>query len=74
MHVVVVLADVVEEAGVLRVALLDHLLEILALEPRALDQVVGVGDVRLMVLVVVVLERLLRHVRLQRVVGIRQGR
>ena len=67
-------ADVVEEASVLRVALLDHLLEILALEPRALDQVVGVGDVRLMVLVVVVLERLLRHVRLQRVVGIRQGR
>jgi hypothetical protein len=58
MDVVVVLAGVVEEALVLAVALLDDLLERLAFEARAFQQLVAVVDIGLVVLVVVELERL----------------
>ena len=67
------LAGIVEEAGVLAVALLDDLFEAFALETGVLQQVVAVGDVGLVVLVVVVLERLLAHVRAESVIGVGQG-
>ena len=67
------LAGIVEQAGILRIALLDDVLEALALQARAFQQLVAVGDIGLMVLVVVVLEGFLRHVGLQRLVIVRQG-
>jgi hypothetical protein len=71
-EVVVVLAGIVEEPGVLAEGALDDLLEGLALELGSLEQVVAVVDIGQVVLVVVELERLLRHEGLQGVVGIGQ--
>ena len=72
MDVVVMLAGIVEEGLVLAEGALDDLLDALALELRAFQQVVAVVDVGRMVLVVVELQRLLRHVGLQGVIGVRQ--
>ncbi len=69
-EVVVVLAGIVEHGRVLAVGALDDLLERFALEFRALDRVVAVVDVGEVVLVVVVLQRLLRHVGLEGVMRI----
>src|SRR4029077_3097581 len=72
--VIVVLADVVDDGGVLRrkgfpADLLEALAIVLAARPSDLVAVVDVG---LMMLVMMKLERLLGHVRAERVVGIRQ--
>ncbi len=64
------LAGIVEDRGVLAIGALDDLFERLALEFRALDGVVAVVDISEMVLVVVVLQRLLRHEGLERVMSI----
>src|SRR3954469_12975239 len=72
MDVVVVLAGVVEERLVLAERALHHLLDALALEFRALQESVAGVDVGRVMLVVVKLERLLRHVGLEGVVGIGQ--
>ena len=69
---VVVLAGIVEEAGVLAERALDDLFERLAFQPGAFEQLVAVVDIGLVVLVVVIFERLARHVGRQRVVGIGQ--
>lgn len=69
-EVVVVLAGIVEEAGILAEGALDDLLEGLALPLRALQQVVAVVHVGEVVLVVVILQGFPRHVGLQRVVGV----
>jgi hypothetical protein len=69
---VVVLAGVVEEAGILGVALLDDVFETLVLETGAFQKIVAVGDIRLMMLVMVELEGLLRHVRLESLVVVGQ--
>jgi len=72
MQMVVMLAGIVEHGRVLAVRGLDDLLERLALEFRALDRVVAVGDVSQMMLVMVIFERLLRHEGLERIVGVGQ--
>ena len=72
MDVVEVLAGIVEQRLVLAKAFLDDLFEALALEARALKQLVAVGHIGLMVLVVVKLKRFSRHIRAERVVGIGQ--
>ena len=72
MHVVVVLAGIVEQAGILAEGALDDLLERFALEAGAFQQLVAVVDIGLVVLVVVIFQRLPRHVGRQRVVGIGQ--
>jgi hypothetical protein len=72
MDVVVVLAGVVEEGLVLAVRALDDLLDAFAFQLRAFQEVVAGIDVGGVVLVVVILERLSRHVRLQGVVRIGQ--
>ena len=74
MNVIVVLTGIVEEAGVLRIALLDDLFQALALEAGAFQELVAVGHVGLMVLVVVILQRLLGHVGLESLVVVRKGR
>ena len=68
MDVVVVLAGIVEELRILAVGLLDDLLERQPVHAGLGGQLVAVVDIGLVVLVVVILERLLRHVRLQRLV------
>src|SRR5262249_25091746 len=70
--VVVVLAGIVEDGGVLAVGALYDLLEGLAFEFGPLDRVIAIGDVGLMMLVVVEFERFLRHVRPEGVIGVRQ--
>ena len=72
MDVVVVLAGIVEEAWVLAECAFHHFLDRLVLPLRAFGEVVAGGHVGLVVLVVVIFERLARHVRGERVVGIRQ--
>ena len=66
------LGGVVEEAGVLAERAFDDVLERFALKPAAFQQLVAVVDIGLVVLVVVIFERLLRHVRRERVIGIGQ--
>ena len=68
------LAGIVEQAGMLAEGLLDDFFEALALEAAVLEQVIAVGDVGLVMLVVVVLERFLAHVRTEGIIGIGQGR
>jgi len=71
--VVVVLAGIVEDCGILAVGALHDLLQGLALEFGPLDRVVTVGHIGLVMLVVVEFQRFLRHMRPKGVVGIRQG-
>ena len=66
------LAGVVEQRRILAERALDDLLERLALEFGAFQQVVAVGHIGLMMLVVVVFQRFLRHMRSKRVIGIRK--
>jgi hypothetical protein len=70
--VVIVLARVVEHRGVLAERALDDLLERLALPFGAFERGVAVIDISQMMLVVMIFERLARHDRRQRVVGIRK--
>ena len=70
--VVEVLAGVVEHALVLAVARLDDLLEAHALEAGARQQLVQHVHVGLVMLVVMILERLGRHIGLKRIIGIRK--
>ncbi len=72
MQMVVVLARIVEEAGVLAERALDDLLERLAFEPAAFQQLVAVVDIGLVVLVVVIFERLARHIGRQCIMGVGQ--
>src|SRR5689334_3336993 len=72
MQMVVVLARIVEHGSVLAERSLDDLLEGFAFEFGPLDRVVAVGDIGLMMLVVVILQRLLGHVGAKGVMGIRQ--
>jgi hypothetical protein len=72
MHVVVMLAGVVEEPGILAERALDDFLERFSLQPAADQQLVAVIDIGLVVLVVVIFECFARHMRGQRVIGIRQ--
>ena len=73
MDVVEVLGGVVEDASVLAEACLDDLFEPLTLEAGAGQKLVQIVDISLVVLVMVKLERLGRHVRLERFIGVRQG-
>ena len=71
--VVVMLADVVDEAGVLAGERCDaDLLDRLALQTRADDELVAVVDIGLVMLVVMELQCFRRHVGLQSVVGVWQ--
>jgi len=70
--VIVVLAGIVEERGVLAERPLHDLLKRLALEFGALEQVVAVGHIGLMMLVVVIFQRLFRHKGLECVIGVRK--
>src|SRR5258707_7237 len=70
MQMVVVLAGIVEERRILAERALDDLFEGLALEFGALQQVVAVGHIGLMMLVVMVFQRFLRHMGRERVIGI----
>src|SRR5258708_39901432 len=72
MQVIVVLAGVVEERSILAERALHDLLERFALEFGALEQIIAVGDVGLMMLVVMIFQRFLRHMGRKRVIGIRQ--
>src|SRR5258708_37057641 len=73
MQMIVVLAGVVEERGILAERAFDDLLERFALEFGAFEQVIAVGHVGLMMLVVMVFQRFLRHMGRKRVIGIRKG-
>jgi hypothetical protein len=72
MDVVVVLTGIVEDGRVLAERALHDLLEGLAFEFGPLDRVVAVGDVGLVMLVVVKLQRFLGHVGRKGVVGVGQ--
>src|SRR3981081_760076 len=71
-QMVVVLAGIVEERRILAERALDDLLEGLALELGALQHIVAVGHIGLMMLVVMVFQRFLRHMGRKRVIGIGQ--
>jgi hypothetical protein len=73
MNVIVVLGGVVEEAGILAERLLDHLFDRQVAKTGFSGQLVAVVDIGLVVLVVVILQRLFRHVGLQGLVVIGQG-
>jgi hypothetical protein len=73
MQMVVVLTCIVEERRVLAERALHDIFKGLAFEFGALQQVVAVGHISLMMLVMVKFERLLGHMRLERVISIRQG-
>ena len=72
MQVVEMLTGIVEQRLVDAISAFHDLLEALALEFRTLQQLVAGGDIGLMVLVVVVFERLGRHIRLKRVICVGQ--
>ena len=74
MDVIVVLSGIVEEGLVLAECAFDHFLDRLVLPLCSFGEVVSGGDVSLMMLVVVKLERFARHVGRKRVVGVRQVR
>ncbi|MNT64508.1 hypothetical protein D3C72_2024140 [compost metagenome] len=74
MDVVVVLAGIVEEAGILAIGLLDDVLERQDFQPRAFQQLFAIGHVSLVVLVVMIFERFSRHVGAERIIGVGQGR
>ena len=70
MAVVVVLGGIVEESLILPKRALHNLLDRLVFPFCTFGQVVGGGHIGLVVLVVMEFERLARHVRNKRVVGI----
>src|SRR3954462_13482967 len=72
MDVVVVLAGIVEDRGILAERALDDLLKGLAFPFGALERVVAVGDIGLMMLVVVEFQRFLRHELAEGVIGVRE--
>src|ERR1019366_9813936 len=65
-RVIVMLTSIVEEAGILAEGAFHDLLERFTLQPAANQQLVAVIDIGLVVLVVVIFERLARHVGRQR--------
>src|SRR5260370_42531320 len=73
MQMVVVLARIVEQRGVLAERAFDDLFEGLALEFGAFQQVVAVGHVGLMMLVVMIFQCFLGHMGLQGIIGVRKG-
>src|ERR1700730_4327154 len=72
MQVIVVLAGIVEESGVLAKGTLDDILERFALPLGAFEQIVGVVDVSEVMFVVVIFKRFARHVRGKRLMRIGQ--
>ena len=68
------LARIVEERRVLAVGALHDVFERLSFELSALQQVVSSRDIGIVMLVVMVFQRLLGHVGLERIVGVGQGR
>jgi hypothetical protein len=70
MDVVVVLPRIVEEARILAETALHHVLERFPFPFRSLEEVVAVVDVGEVMLVVVIFERLARHVGGERVIRI----
>ena len=72
MQMVVMLARIVEEAGILAVGLLDDLFERKVLETGFGSQFVAVVNVSLVVLVMMIFERFARHKGCERIVIIRQ--
>ena len=70
MNVVVVLSGIVEQSLVLAVRPFHNLFNRLVFPFGSLGQIIAVVDVGEMVLVVVVLERLARHVGRERIIGI----
>src|SRR4051794_6942327 len=73
MDVVVMLAGIVEHRGVLAERSLHDLFEGLAFEFSPLDRVVAVRHIGLVMLIVMIFERFLRHIRPEGVIGVRQG-
>src|SRR5690606_2066539 len=71
MYVVVMLAGIVEEARILTVGFLDDLFERLAFHAGFGRQLIAVVDIGLVVLVVVIFQRLLRHIGLKGLVVVR---
>ena len=72
MNVVVMLSGIVEQTLVFAERPFHNLFDGLVFPFGALGQIIAVVDVGKMVLVVVVLERLARHVGRERIVGIRK--
>jgi len=72
MAVVIMLGGIIEEVLVLTEFALRNLLDRLVFPLRAFGEVVAVGHISGVVLVVMEFERLFRHVRGERVVGIGQ--
>ena len=72
--VILVLAGIIEEARVLAERALQDFLDRLVLPLGALGEIIAIGHVGLVVLVVVIFERLARHMRGQCVIGIGQFR
>src|SRR5262249_53921878 len=70
MQMVVVLAGIVEEAGILAERALHDVFERLVFPFRAGKQLVAVVDIGLVMLVVMIFERLARHVGGEGIVGI----
>lgn len=70
---VTVLARIVEELHILAERAFDDFLEGLALEFGAFQQSVAVGHVGLMMLVVMIFQCFLGHVRLKHIIGVRKG-
>jgi hypothetical protein len=68
--VIVVLARIVEERLVAAIANLDDVDEVLVLQTGALKELVAVLYVGEVMLVVVILQRLCRHVWLQGIIGV----
>src|SRR6476620_10485928 len=73
MQMVVVLACIVEERGVLAERAFDDLFEGFALEFGAFQQIVAVGHVGLMMLVVMIFQGFLGHMGRKRIIGVRKG-
>src|SRR6185437_3536603 len=72
MVVVVVLARVIEDRGVLAERAFHDLLKGFAFEFGPLDRIIAIGHVGLMMLVVMIFERFLGHVGRKGVMGVRQ--
>src|SRR6476619_122325 len=72
MQMVVMLAGIVEQRRILAERAFDDFLKRLALEFSAFQQIVAVGHIGLMMLVVVICQRFLRHMGRQRVIAIRK--
>src|SRR5467141_2300165 len=73
MQMVVVLAGVVEQRRILAERALDDLLERLALEFGAFQQIVAVGHIGLVMLVMMIFQGFLGHMGRKRVIGVRTG-